>query len=514
MAIATSGLFSVAGLAKPKRRPKAEAPSASKACKTLVSPELRTTLQGIEKISVDTEQAFGITQTTTFDSPTSDGCAKHCRTDHYGGTEAFDSLAAFNPNDATLWPGSVVQGKTLPEGILTAIPLTRAQGTVTISGFASAADASFSQTIDLPNHANVADAISRILTNHPDAVGAASISFTQKTVHSLEDAAFQLGFSGKYMGAEIRNSLGFSTKSDKHYYAAQLVQRYYSVSINSPSSPEGIFCDGLEVGLLTSSYMGPSNPPAYVATVDFGRMMILTVESDADESTFNDALYAAYKSGAVGVEVNLSDAQKHVLETSTAHVLIIGGAASDGAGLTASNPIEALSRFLSAGAQFSLKSPGSPISYTVKYLRDDTLARVSFATDYTIDTCDGPEDCPQVSVDAPASHQNGGRFPEFAVTNNYRQHACGQPVGMTFAASNVGGDWCDFVMTGDGGRRIGHTDHFGNGNSGFSGTLNPGEWVHIELWTPGFLGAPGSGGGDAGFQTPNCGNLTVRATCQ
>jgi hypothetical protein len=46
----------------------------------------------------------------------------------------------------------------------------------------------------------------------------------------------------------------------------------------------------------------------------------------------------------------------------------------------------ALKGYLEAGASYSTNSPGVIISYTVRYLKDNDVARVSSSTDYTIKT--------------------------------------------------------------------------------------------------------------------------------
>ncbi len=74
-----------------------------------------------------------------------------------------------------------------------------------------------------------------------------------------------------------------------------------------------------------------------------------------------------------------------------------------------------------------------------------------------------------------------------------------------------GGDWCSFNFEGvwDSGRlRAGQ----GATHQAAVGPL-AGRAIHVAVWSPGFAGVAGSGGGAANFRVPDGGNLTVIARC-
>jgi hypothetical protein len=66
--------------------------------------------------------------------------------------------------------------------------------------------------------------------------------------------------------------------------------------------------------------------------------------------------------------------------------MILGGNGPTAIDVVAGDKIQNLRNYLVAGANYSNRSPGVIISYTVRYLKDNDVARVSSATDYTIRT--------------------------------------------------------------------------------------------------------------------------------
>ncbi len=43
--------------------------------------------------------------------------------------------------------------------------------------------------------------------------------------------------------------------------------------------------------------------------------------------------------------------------------------------------------FIKAGGNYSRQSPGAPIAYKLSYLKDNSPARLSFTTDYSVKDC-------------------------------------------------------------------------------------------------------------------------------
>jgi hypothetical protein len=129
------------------------------------------------------------------------------------------------------------------------------------------------------------------------------------------------------------------------------------------------------------------------------------------------------------------------------------------------------------------------------------------------ETCLGPDGYDGALIGLTSSHD---RFIGLSCTRVYRDdELCPHyPLNLTFEAYNVGSDWCDFVLDVNGGFRA-HTDHFNNGYRRFDTAVAGGDRLDVELWTPGFLGIAGSGGGAAHWgYVPDCADIHLVATCR
>jgi thiol-activated cytolysin len=118
----------------------------------------------------------------------------------------------------------------------------------------------------------------------------------------------------------------------------------------------------------------------YISTVTFGRMALFTVESELSESEVH-----AYLEGSYGAVDGSSSADFDQLKSkSTMKVYVLGGSGADAG--TAINGFEDFKRYIKQGGNFSKTSPGAPISYKLRYIHDNTIARAVFSASYPVRT--------------------------------------------------------------------------------------------------------------------------------
>jgi hypothetical protein len=132
--------------------------------------------------------------------------------------------------------------------------------------------------------------------------------------------------------------------------------------------------------------MGQGNPPAYVSSVTYGRMLVMKVESDESERDLRAALDVAFSKGSVAVDAQ----SKNVLKNSTFSVFVLGGSPDDAARIQAAGSEDrasALAAYIQQGANFDPKSPGVAISYTMRRLADNETIKVASTIDYQVPVC-------------------------------------------------------------------------------------------------------------------------------
>jgi hypothetical protein len=129
--------------------------------------------------------------------------------------------------------------------------------------------------------------------------------------------------------------------------------------------------------------MAAENPPVYISTVTYGRMLLVFFTADESSEKLASSIEAAYSAGFGSLQAHLSTEQLNVLRSSHIIVLALGGNAGAVTDILAGDKISGLQRYLNTGATFTLNSPAFPISYQVKHIRDGSLAKLGYTTNYT-----------------------------------------------------------------------------------------------------------------------------------
>jgi thiol-activated cytolysin len=362
----------------------------------IASPELPAAQEPTEVLPA--------TETTELASDT----IMKCTYRRYTGTAQYESLVSFDPNADALWPGSVVQSKSLPEGLLSPIALPRNPGTVTLTNaiLGDQADA-YSALIADPTQASVQAAVAGILSAK-DIHLAAKASYVAEQVHSLEEGALKAGVAVDWMTGSVKSSFDGSFSKKRSTFIVRFTQSYYTVSFSAPEAPEALFADGVTVD-DAKPYMAANNPPGYVASVTYGRMLFVKIESDDEASDVKAAIDAVFTAGAVDGQVTVEGSLSEVMNRATVTVFALGGSPEDAVEIMTSSTdrAEKLAAYFEEGASFSAASPGVPIGYTVRTLRDNTPIKVASTTDYSVPECGADMSTLHITLDGFSVPMNG-----------------------------------------------------------------------------------------------------------
>jgi thiol-activated cytolysin len=125
--------------------------------------------------------------------------------------------------------------------------------------------------------------------------------------------------------------------------------------------------------------------PAYVSTVTFGRMLVLTIETKEKSESVQAFLNLAV-SGVVGSGgFDASFLNSSFVRESLFRVVVLGG--PTGAALHVLNGPQGmlqLREFFQEGINFTRDTPAVPLSYQLRSLGDNASARMVFSTDYEV----------------------------------------------------------------------------------------------------------------------------------
>ena len=306
-----------------------------------------------------------------------------CTTENLKETRQFDRIVAYAANSDSLWPGAIVSADSVVSGLFTQVVLPRAPATFSVSleNLAGTKKA----TLDDPSLSTFRDGLSGVLSSEITGSTPANIYSEIEEVHSEQQLNMALGVQASWaLGvASLKSSFNFGNQNVRSRYVVRYTQAYYTVDLDAPKSPSAVL--GKEVTLEdVKTVMDEAHPPAYVSSVTYGRLVVFTFESQYSSTELGAALDFAY-SGGVDVKGDVSVTYKDIISNSKITAFILGGDA--GTAVQTIDSYEALKEFIKAGGNYSRQSPGAPIAYKLNYLKDNSPARVSFTTDYTIKDC-------------------------------------------------------------------------------------------------------------------------------
>lgn len=335
------------------------------------------------------ENALGTPEQTT--ETYEKGGEWQCTTQKYQAHEAPDDFVTFEPNPATIWPGSLLQGSTLESGAPEPIPVKRAGGTVLlnlVNANTGATVKSYQVKLDEISQGNIIDAQNTVLANNAGATPAA-FTFEAQKVESMEELALAMNARASWLTGSVSASMKFSTDQRYTRYLVKLTQRYYTMVYQTPSSLDDVFHESVTSQQL-ESYVGPGNPATYISSVTYGRQFFLLFESTASSQELEAALSLVYDGLVASASLDAQMNYKKVQSQTTVKAFAVGGGAGDALegvlAATGAN-FDKLHEMIVKGGEFGAGNPGVPISYTVRNVNDNKLVKVGVATEFVRKSC-------------------------------------------------------------------------------------------------------------------------------
>ncbi|MCX5742027.1 MAG: thiol-activated cytolysin family protein, partial [Proteobacteria bacterium] len=306
-----------------------------------------------------------------------------CTTQNLKETRQYDKIVAYAANSDSLYPGALVSADSMLTGLFTQLVLPRAPETISVSleNLAGGKHAEIKE----PSLSAYREALSSILDTEITGNTPANLYSEIEEVHDEHQLNMALGVEASWgLGvASLKTSFDFSKQETKSRYIVKYTQAYYTVDLDAPAVPSAVFAPNTTLEQV-SAKIDVEHPPTYVSSVTYGRLVLFTFESEYSAEEMGAALEFAY-SGGVDVAGDVSVSYKDIISKSKITAFILGGNA--GTATATIDSYEKLKDFIKDGGNYSKESPGSPIAYKMNYLKDNSPARMSFTTDYTVKDC-------------------------------------------------------------------------------------------------------------------------------
>jgi hypothetical protein len=373
---------------------------------------------------------------------TYDNLEYNCNVSSYSITETPRDIVVFSPDAEIMWLGALLQGDKYAGGLgsLGELPVRQR---APLKVFVDLLTDDVTRTVSNPDPSTVASAIGELIQEATDNghVSGSNIDFDQKTTHSLEQAALDLGISDNYLGTQVESSLSYNRAVNENTLTAYFIQKMFTVSVVLPQTPGEVFSETFTDERLNEQVslgrIGPDNLPTYISSVVYGRMLMLTMTSTHSVEDMRAALSASREGIGSG---SVSGSHLQVLDESRLQVTTVGGV-DDG--------VESLITSGNLKDYFAADAPltsARPLSYTVRNLGDNSIAKVSETTVYNINSCTPAARTPTgaryaLTVDKVRLISNGcdgitGPSPE--VFYNFVLH---RDSGNTTLANRASNDW-------------------------------------------------------------------------
>ena len=307
-----------------------------------------------------------------------------CTTQDLSSTQQYGDIIAFASNSNTMFPGSIVGGESVQTGLFTPKAVRRSPVTISAS-LEGVVDGPVSATLEEPTLSAYREALDGIISAPLIGNTAAQVAFTIEEVHSAEQLGQALGLEVGWSSFGIGGGYDWAEASAKSRFVVNFTQTYYTVDMDVPQGgPKAFFPEDVTVAELEDVFDG--EPPAYVASVTYGRLIYFAVESQFSSEETREALEFGLNIGVFDLGGDTTLTNTEVIDEMSITAFILGG--NGDVAVESIHGVDGIRDFIESGGSWSHESLGAPIAYKLNYLADHSPARFALTSDYELTECE------------------------------------------------------------------------------------------------------------------------------
>ncbi|MFO0635559.1 MAG: thiol-activated cytolysin family protein [Nannocystaceae bacterium] len=308
-----------------------------------------------------------------------------CSREDWTETKQFDRITAMLVNSQALYPGALVGSDALATGVLAPkiLPRSPLRFSASLEGVL---DGAIAATVAAPSLSAFREAMHEILSSEIVGETPAHVDAVISEVHSSEQLGLAIGVDARWgfvLGGEVSASLAFEREQVRSRYAVQFTQAYYTVDVDPPEAPSGLFAP--EVTLEDVQGEFGEEAPLYVSSVTYGRSVLFTITSEFSSEELGAALEFAYR-GAASVDGSISMTHEEVLASSEITAFVSGG--NGEAAAKTIFGVDELREYITKGGSYDRDSPGAAIAYKLAWAADDSPAGFALTSEYEVEQCE------------------------------------------------------------------------------------------------------------------------------
>ncbi len=297
-------------------------------------------------------------------------------TQKFKASAAFDQQILLNPGTDVIYPGSVLLGHTISDGKYKEItrgkkrPITLSYDLTNIKN-----DKGKSGKVT----GNITPSLSNYRNLHNEILGqnlgkaSTTYSFEETTVSSESDFNikfnFGVGFNSGVVETKVKTGFDFAKGSKKYKYMVKFMETFYTVDVDQ--GKDTFLYESFDI----KDFQGYR--PIYVASVAYGRLAYLTIESDETWDKVKADLDVAVDASMYGqYDAKFESSVNNLKQNSKINITVIGGSA------VAVN-LDGFLNMLKTDS-FSKDNPGKIIAYKLRFVDDNSIANTVYNDEYTV----------------------------------------------------------------------------------------------------------------------------------
>lgn len=191
-----------------------------------------------------------------------------CTTSTVSVLDGNGQFPLFNTNADVIYPGNLLQGKSLSNATSSPIVVERAGGTISYD--LNNGNLSSTFTVDRVSKSSIQNAMNNIIANAGDVVPA-NFRLEIQEVQSENQLALELGLNMNTYSTKVKSSISFSSERSYNRFLVKLTQSYYTMSFDLPTRLDQLFDPSVTPEELTK-YVQTDNPATFISSVTYGRI--------------------------------------------------------------------------------------------------------------------------------------------------------------------------------------------------------------------------------------------------
>lgn len=286
-------------------------------------------------------------------------------------TARSDEMVIPDNMNRYIYPGSILEASSIAETRFTPIPVKNNPVHVSVSFPAKKVGG----TIKEPSLLNIRQFVMDLMQQNNIGKQSATLSFDVQKFVSYDELKMTFG-SNENTGllfwgtssAQYQNKYRIIRNSG---LCIKFIQKYFTLDMDIPSN-------GLISGTMPGGYS-----PVYVSSIAYGRIGILTLETNYDYEKANKLVKETFNSLFINKNNTLTKEQEAFFNSAEMKVFIAGG--SGVTGVKTIGGIKEFTNYITEGGEFSASSPGKPIFCSFANYSDDSPYRINFKIDIDSD---------------------------------------------------------------------------------------------------------------------------------